>query len=42
VLGRPDLGSALDGLIEDVLRHVGHTLPDDAAILLIGLGQPDA
>jgi Stage II sporulation protein E (SpoIIE) len=42
VLGRPDLGAALDGLIEDVLRHVGHTLQDDAAILLIGLGQPYA
>ncbi len=42
VLGQPDLGAALDGLIEDVLRHVGHTLQDDAAILLIGLGQPYA
>ena len=40
LLGLPDLGSALDQLIEDVLRHVGHTLQDDAAILLIGLGQP--
>jgi serine phosphatase RsbU (regulator of sigma subunit) len=37
LLGLPDLGSALDQLIEDVLRHVGHTLQDDAAILLIGL-----
>jgi Stage II sporulation protein E (SpoIIE) len=36
----PDLGSALDQLIEDVLRHVGHALQHDAAILLIGLGQP--
>ena len=33
LLGLPDLGSALDELIEDVLRHVGHTLQDDAAIL---------
>jgi hypothetical protein len=40
LLGLPDLGSALDQLIEDVLRHVGRTLQDDAAILLIGLGQP--
>jgi len=40
LLGLPDLGSALDRLIEDVLRHVGHTLQDDAAILLIGQGQP--
>ena len=40
LLSLPDLGSALDQLIEDVLRHVGHTLQDDAAILLIGLEQP--
>lgn len=40
LLSLADLGSALDQLIEDVLRHVGHTLQDDAAILLIGLGQP--
>jgi len=40
LLGLPDLGAALDGLIEDVLRHVGRTLQDDAAILLIGLGEP--
>lgn len=40
LLGLPDLGSALDQLIEDVLGHVGHALQDDAAILLIGLGQP--
>lgn len=39
-LGSPDLGLALDRLIEDVLRHVGHALLDDAAILLIGRGQP--
>jgi hypothetical protein len=39
LLSLPDLSSALDQLIEDVLRHVGHTLQDDAAILLIGLGQ---
>lgn len=36
LLGAGDLGSALDRLIEDVLRHVGHALLDDAAILLIG------
>jgi hypothetical protein len=35
-----DLGAALDGLIEDVLAHVGHALLDDAALLLIGRGQP--
>ena len=40
LLGLPDLGTALDRLIEDVLRHVGHTLQDDAAMLLIGRGQP--
>jgi circadian clock protein KaiC len=28
----------LDRLIEDVLRHVGHSLQDGAAMLLIGLG----
>jgi serine phosphatase RsbU (regulator of sigma subunit) len=39
LLGLPDLDSALDRLIEDVLRHVGHALADDAAMLLIGLGQ---
>jgi serine phosphatase RsbU (regulator of sigma subunit) len=39
-LGSPDLGLALDRLSEDVLRHVGHALLDDAAILLIGRGQP--
>jgi serine phosphatase RsbU (regulator of sigma subunit) len=36
LLGLPDLGSALDRLIEDVLRHVGHALQDDATILLVG------
>lgn len=40
LLGLPDLGSALDRLVEDVLRHVGHSLQDDAAMLLIGLGRP--
>jgi hypothetical protein len=40
LLGLPDLGAALDRLIEDVLRHVGHALRDDAAMLLIGRGQP--
>jgi serine phosphatase RsbU (regulator of sigma subunit) len=40
ILGLPDLGAALDTLIDDVLRHVGHALQDDAAMLLIGLGQP--
>jgi hypothetical protein len=40
LLGLPDLGSALDTLIEDVLGHVGHALQDDATILLIGRGQP--
>ena len=40
LLGLPDLGCALDGLIADVLRHVGHALQDDAAMLLIGLVQP--
>jgi serine phosphatase RsbU (regulator of sigma subunit) len=39
-LGLPDLGSALDRLIDDVLRHVGHALQDDAALLLIGREQP--
>lgn len=38
LLGLPDLDSALDRLIEDVLRHVGHPLQDDAAMLLIGRG----
>jgi serine phosphatase RsbU (regulator of sigma subunit) len=37
ILGQPDLGTALDGLITDVLRHVGHSLQDDAALLLVGL-----
>ena len=36
LLGQPDLGCALDGLIDDVLRHVGHALQDDATLLLIG------
>ena len=36
LLGLPDLGAAVDRLIEDVLHHVGHALQDDAAILLIG------
>lgn len=40
LLGLPDLGMALDLLIEDVLRHVGQALQDDAAMLLIGRGQP--
>ena len=40
LLGLPDPGAALDRLIEDVLRHVGHALQDDAAMLLIGRGQP--
>jgi serine phosphatase RsbU (regulator of sigma subunit) len=40
LLGLPDLSSALDRLIEDVLSHVGHALQDDAAMLLIGRGQP--
>lgn len=31
-----DLGTALDRLIADVQRHVGHSLLDDAAMLLIG------
>jgi serine phosphatase RsbU (regulator of sigma subunit) len=35
-----DLGSVLDGLIKDVLAHVGHALLDDAALLLIGREQP--
>ncbi len=35
-----DLGLALDRLSEDVLRHVGHALLDDAAMLLIGRGRP--
>lgn len=39
-LGSQDLNLALDRLTEDVLRHVGHALLDDAAILLIGRGQP--
>jgi len=39
LLGLPDLSAALDRLVEDVLRHVGHALQDDAAILLIGQGQ---
>jgi Stage II sporulation protein E (SpoIIE) len=37
LLGLPELGSALDRLIDDVLRHVGHALQGDAA-LLIGRG----
>ena len=36
LLGQPDLGCALDRLIDDVLRHVGHALHDDATLLLIG------
>lgn len=40
LLGVPDLGTALDGLIEDVLAHVGHALLDDAAMLLIGRERP--
>jgi serine phosphatase RsbU (regulator of sigma subunit) len=40
LLGLPDLGAALDRLIEDILRHVGHALQDDATLLLIGRGQP--
>lgn len=40
LLGLPDPGSALDGLIEDVLLHVGNALQDDATMLLIGRGQP--
>lgn len=40
LLGLPGLSSALDRLVEDVLRHVGRVLQDDAAMLLIGLGQP--
>ena len=39
LLGLPDLGAAVDRLIEDVLHHVGHALQDDAAILLIGRWQ---
>lgn len=35
LLGPGDLGSALDTLIADVQRHVGHSLRDDAAMLLI-------
>lgn len=35
-LGSQDLDLALDRLSEDVLRHVGHALLDDAAMLLIG------
>jgi serine phosphatase RsbU (regulator of sigma subunit) len=42
LLGLPDLGEVLDELIADVQRHVGRALQDDAAMLLIGLGQPDA
>jgi serine phosphatase RsbU (regulator of sigma subunit) len=40
LLGSPDMGTALDTLIEDVHRHVGRALQDDATMLLIGLGQP--
>lgn len=36
LLSAGDLPAALDGLIDDVLAHVGHALLDDAAILLIG------
>ena len=39
-LGSQDLNLALDRLSEDVLRHVGHALLDDAAMLLIGRGRP--
>jgi serine phosphatase RsbU (regulator of sigma subunit) len=38
LLGLPELATALDGLVDDVLRHVGHALQDDAALLLIGRG----
>ena len=40
LLALPDLGSALDRLVDDVRRHVGHALLDDAAMLLVGRGQP--
>ena len=35
MLAGQDLGAALDRLRADVVRHVGHQLPDDAAMLLI-------
>jgi hypothetical protein len=35
LLAEPDLEVALDRLHADVLRHVGDTLDDDAAMLLI-------
>jgi Stage II sporulation protein E (SpoIIE) len=38
LLALPDLSRALDCLIDDVLRHVGHALQDDATMLLIGRG----
>lgn len=41
LLGLPDPGAALDRLIEDVLRHVGHALQDDATMLLIGRAQAE-
>ena len=35
LLAGQDLGAALDRLRVDVVRHVGHQLPDDSAMLLI-------
>ena len=35
LLGSPDPGTALDRLLADVIKHVGHSLLDDAATLLI-------
>jgi serine phosphatase RsbU (regulator of sigma subunit) len=44
LLDGQDLGAALDRLSDDVIRHVGHHLRDDATTLLIsprgGNGQP--
>jgi serine phosphatase RsbU (regulator of sigma subunit) len=40
LLALADLDSSLDQLIQDVLRHVGHALADDAALLLISRGVP--
>jgi serine phosphatase RsbU (regulator of sigma subunit) len=41
LLSAGDLPTALDGLIDDVLAHVGHALLDDAAMLLIGRDDRD-
>lgn len=41
MLTSSDLGSALDLLVADVWRHVGHALLDDAAMLLVSRGAAE-